>query len=153
MYTPHRSILVVVAIVAFSATHPAAGADIKYTFAREFPMATDREKSGADLVVKNSGGLIPIEHFQEALVLSTRWFSRRGTPDIFYRVQGNRLDHPSLCIVQSLEDESLQYAGCVSIEGKTFYKRLKHPSDIPDLLTVLNGRKHRYTWNGNQYSD
>lgn len=131
----------------------ASGADIKQTFVRKFSSATSREKDAAKIVADHSGGLIPIENFEQARVLSTHWFTPRGAKDIFFKVQGNRLDYPSLCIVMSLEDESLQDAGCVSMEGLVFYRRPTGALKFPNLVTILNGRKHLYRWNGNEYSD
>lgn len=131
----------------------AFGSDIRQTFVRKFSSATSREKYAAMIVAGDSGGLIPIDHFEQARVLSTHWLTARGAKDIFFKVQGNRLDYPSLCIVMSLEDESLQDAGCVSMEGLVFYRRPTGALKYPDLVTILNGRKHRYKWNGNAYSD
>jgi hypothetical protein len=146
--------LMVGAIVALLIADSAAfGADIKQTFVRKFSSATLREKDAAGIVADHSGGLIPIENFEQARVLSTHWFTPRGAKDIFFKVQGNRLDYPSLCIVTSLEDQSLQDAGCVSMEGLVFYRRPTGALKFPDLVTILNGRKHAYKWNGSAYSD
>ena len=36
-------------------------------------------------------------------VLSTRWFTPRDAEDIVFKVEGNCLDYPSLCIVATIE--------------------------------------------------
>jgi hypothetical protein len=48
------------------ADNVAFGADIKQTFVRKFSRASSREKIAADIVARNSGGLIPIENFEQA---------------------------------------------------------------------------------------
>ena len=37
--------------------------------------------------------------------------------------------------------------------GLVFYRRPTGALKYPDLVTILNGRKHLYKWNGNAYSD